>query len=68
MDLQSADLAQKSAERCTNLEQELVEAKNALDKQLEESAQRIAVEAAEVLNLNEVIRVLKEQNAEVPHA
>ena len=65
MDLQSADLAQKSAERCTNLEQELVEAKDALNKQVVESAELMAKKAAEFQNLNEVIRALKEQNAEV---
>jgi hypothetical protein len=49
------------------LKQELVEAKDALDKEVEESAQRMAAKTDEVQKLNEVIRALKEQNAEVQH-
>ena len=52
----------------TNLKQEVAEAKDTLNKQVEETAQLIAVKAAEVHNLNEAIRILKEQNAEVQHA
>ena len=48
-----------------NLKQEVAELKDTLNKQVEETAQRMAVEAAEVHNLNEVIRILREQNAEV---
>ncbi len=65
--MQSAALAQHFAEACANLKQELVEAKDALDKEVEESAQRMAAKTDEVQKLNEVIRALKEQNAEVQH-
>ena len=67
MDVQSAELAQNTAECYANLKQELVKAKRALDKLVEESAQRMVVKTAEVHNLNEEIRVLKEQNSEVQH-
>ncbi len=45
--------------------QEVAEARDAFHKLVEETAQRIAVEAAEAHNLNEVTRTLKEQNDEV---
>ena len=43
----------------------MAELKDTLNKQVEDTAQRMALEAFEVQNLNEVIRILKEQNAEV---
>ena len=55
----------QSAKLVASLRQELAEAKDALDKHAEDTAKRVAVEAAEVQNLKEVIRVLEEQNAEV---
>jgi hypothetical protein len=50
-----------------NLKQEVAELKDTLNKQAEDAAQLMAMAAAELHNLNEVIRVLKEQNAEVVH-
>lgn len=58
----------QDAKVVASLRQEVAQAKDLLNKQVEESAQRIAVEAAEVQNLNELIRILKEQNAEVQYA
>ncbi len=67
MDVQSAALAENAAETCANLKQELVEAKDALEKQVEESAQQMAVKTDEVQNLHEVMNTLKEQSGEVQH-
>lgn len=58
----------QSAVCIAKLRQEVTQAKDALDKQIEEAAQRKAIEAVEVQNLHELITVLKEQNAEVQHA
>ena len=58
MDIQSAELV-------ASLKQEVAESKDALIKR---TAQRMAMEAAEVQSLNNLIRALKEQNAEVQHA
>lgn len=57
----------QSAALVANLKQEVAEANDTLSKQLEKTAQRMVVEAAEVQNFNEVIRILNEQNAEVQH-
>ena len=61
MDIQSAELV-------SNLREQVAETKVSLNKQLEETAQRMAVKTAEVHNLNEEIRILKEQNAKVHHS
>ena len=58
----------QSAALVTNLRQEVAEAKDILNKQVEETAQQKAVEAAESKNLNEMIRTLKDQNDEVYRA
>lgn len=55
----------KSVKLMASLRHEVAEAKNALDKQVKETIQRKTMDAAEVHHLNEVIRILKEQNAEV---
>lgn len=55
----------QSAELAVSLRREVAEAKDALNKQVEETAQQKAGEAAEVHNLNEVIRTLKDQNDKV---
>lgn len=60
--------AQSAAESCAQLKQELVKARDALHKQVEESAQEMAAKTVEVHNLSEMMNTLKEQNAEVPHA
>ena len=65
MNVQSVALAQNAAETCASLNIELVDAKDALDKQVEESARQMAAKTDEVQNLNELINTLKEQNAEV---
>ena len=58
----------KSAELVASLRREVAEAKDAFNKVVEETTQRIAVESAEVHNLNGAIRTLKEQNDEVYYA
>ena len=63
--MQSAELVQDAAECCACLRQELAEAKDALDKQVEELAQQMAAKTDEVQSLNELINTLKGQNAEV---
>ena len=67
MNVQSAVLTENVAETCAKLKLELVEALGALDKHAEESTQQMAAKAAEVQNLNDLIRALKEQNVEVQH-
>lgn len=51
-----------------NLRQEVADATDTLNKQVEETTQRMTVEAAKVKNLNEMIRTLKDQNEEVHRA
>ena len=58
----------QSAELVVSLRQEVAEGKDTLDKQIKETAQQMAVEAAEVQNLNEMIKALKGQNDEVHSA
>lgn len=58
----------QSAELVVRLRREVDEVKDALNKQVEETVQQKAVEAAEIQDLNEVIRTLKEQNDKVHHA
>ena len=55
----------QSAELVARLRQEVAEAKDILNRQVEETAQQKAVEAAEVKNLNEVIKNLKDLNDKV---
>ena len=58
----------QSTELLARLSQELTDAKVSLNKQVEETTQRMAVKTAEVHDLNEAIRALKEQNANVRHS
>ena len=58
----------QSAELLASLRQEIAEFQDALNKQAEETAHHKAQGTAQVHNLNEVIRVLKEQNDEVRNA
>ena len=58
----------QSAVLMAKLRQEVIEAKDALIKQVKEATQRNAVAVVEVQDLHELIRVLKHQNAEVEHA
>lgn len=50
------------------LRQKVAEAEDGLNKQVEESAQRLAVKTFEAQKMNEVIRTLQEQIAEVKQA
>lgn len=63
--MQTAKLVLSVADCCTNLRQELVEATAALNEQIEESAQRMAVKTVEAQMMNKVINTLKEENVEV---
>ena len=55
----------QSAELLASLRQELAEAKDTLNEQVKETVQWKTMEAVEVNSLNQVIRILKEKDAEV---
>ena len=57
----------QSAALVAKLKFELAEAEDALSQDAHEAAHRNRVEAAEVHNLNVVIRALQEQNVEVQY-
>lgn len=58
----------QSAELVANLRQEVAECKETVRKQVEQAAQEEALGAAQVENLNELIKSLRKQNDEVHYA
>ena len=58
----------QSAKLVASLRQEVAEAQDSLNKQVQETIQWKTAEAVKVQDLNETIKILRGQNDEVKHA